>query len=235
MGALFLRDAGVLRSDATVLDVGAGTESMLFWLARRVARVVAVDVYGLGEFSHREAPAGFADDPAGWAPYEYPRDRLEVQVMDARQLGFADGSFDAVVSFSSIEHFGMRPEIAQAARELGRVLKPGGHAFLVTEAFVRQSALDRIPLRRAGRRSLRPSGDVFTPRELHECVVAPSGLSLLQPLDLSVTRETTRNIQRFTRAGCVNPSADDRYPHILLRGRFGSLFTSVCLPLQKRP
>ena len=244
MGALFLRDVGVLRADATVLDVGAGTASTLFWLAQRVGKVVAVDIYGEGEFRHREAQCAFADDPAAWAPYEYPRAQLEVQVMDARRLGFADESFDAVVSFSSIEHFGTRQEIAHASREIGRVLKQGSHAFLVTEGFVRQHPLDRVRLRgsreiralggRPHRLSLRPSGDVLTRRELHECVVAPSGLSLVQPLDLSVRGETRRNVQRLAGAGsALCPGV--RYPHVLLRGRFGSLFTSVCLPLEKRP
>jgi hypothetical protein len=32
-GALFLRDCGILDGDSKVLDVGAGTEPVLFWLA----------------------------------------------------------------------------------------------------------------------------------------------------------------------------------------------------------
>ena len=45
-------------------------------------------------------------DPGTFAPYPYERERLDVRWMDARDLRFPDGSFDAVFSLSSIEHFG---------------------------------------------------------------------------------------------------------------------------------
>ena len=86
MTALFLRDAGVLRDDAAVLDIGAGSEPILFWLANRVGRVVAGDIYGRGGFGEREATRSFIDDPPSFAPYDYPHDRLEVEDMDARSL-----------------------------------------------------------------------------------------------------------------------------------------------------
>src|SRR5215217_4522934 len=50
MAALFLRDLGYLDGRARVLDVGAGTAEILFWLAQRVGQVVAVDIYGAGPF-----------------------------------------------------------------------------------------------------------------------------------------------------------------------------------------
>src|SRR3954454_6409588 len=129
MGALFLRDVGRLEGDAEVLDVAAGSEPILYWLANRARRVVATDIYGRGRFGEREATISMLDDPGAHAPYPYPADRLEVLDMDARQLSFPDASFDVVISFSSIEHFGSPDEIAAAAREIGRVLRPGGHAF----------------------------------------------------------------------------------------------------------
>ena len=61
---------------------------------------------------------------------------------DARELPFPDGAFDVVFSLSSIEHFGGPRDVARAAREMGRVLKPGGHAFVVTECFVRLHPLE---------------------------------------------------------------------------------------------
>ena len=41
-------------------------------------------------------------------------------------LEFEDGSFDAVFSLSSIEHFGSWADIRRSAEEIGRVLRPGG-------------------------------------------------------------------------------------------------------------
>jgi SAM-dependent methyltransferase len=244
MGALFLRDAGRLDGDAEILDIGAGSEDILFWLASRARRVVAVDIYGRGAFGEREAVASFLDDPAAFAPYEFPRERLEVRDMDARRLDFPDASFDAVVSFSSIEHFGTPADIAAASREIARVLRPGGHALLVTEVFVRHSPIDRAPVlfavrlatlgRRAGTATLRQRGiaEVFTPRELLRRVVEPSGLQLMQPLDLAIGEDAFANVHTINPDGTVTSSTGEAYPHVIVRAH-RSAFTSVCLPLVK--
>src|SRR4051812_46407977 len=39
--SLFLEEVGVVREDAEILDVGAGQDPLLYWLANRVGRVVA--------------------------------------------------------------------------------------------------------------------------------------------------------------------------------------------------
>jgi SAM-dependent methyltransferase len=235
---------GRLDGTAEILDVGAGHEEILYWLANRARRVAAVDIYGRGAFGDREAAAPMLTDPASYAPYPYPEERLEVRDMDARTLDFPDESFDAVVSFSSIEHFGSRGDIARSAREIGRVLRPGGHAFLVTEVFVDQHPIDHAPVlfavriatlgRRCGlatprRRSI---GDVFTRRELRKLVVEPSGMRLMQPLDFSVSREARGNLHRVESDLSVSSSTGEPYPHVMLITHL-STFTSVCLPLVK--
>ena len=75
-------------------------------------------------------------------PFRYREDRLTVEYADARSLPYPDESFDVVFSLSSIEHFGGPGDVARAAREMGRVLRPGGHAFVVTECFVRLHPLE---------------------------------------------------------------------------------------------
>ena len=243
MLGLFLEDAGLLRDDTEVLSVGAGDERILFWLANRVGRMVATDIYGEGRFEDNEAAPSMLSDPAAHAPYPYPEERLEVHWMDGRDLRFPDASFDVVFSLSSIEHFGSVEDVVRAAREIGRVLRPGGHAVIVTECLLRLHPLDRPPAetllhvltagkKRRGstlrRRSLLK--DAFTARELQERIVAPSGLRLVQPLDLDVSPESWDNVQRLERGELV-PS-DRPYPHILVRiGR--SVFTSVCLVLER--
>jgi len=244
MGALFLRDVGHLDGSAHVLDVGAGHEEIIYWLANRAERVVAVDIYGRGAFGRREAVASMLEDPTVHAPYPYREDHLEVLDMDARRLDFPDESFDAVVSFSSIEHFGTPEDIKRSAREIARVLKPGGHAFLVTEVFHSQHPIDHAPVLFAvrlvtlGRRCRRATprrrsiGDVFTNRELRRVIVEPSGLHLMQPLDFSMSREALANIQHPQPDGSVISSTGGPYPHIVLAAH-RSTFTSVCLPLVK--
>jgi hypothetical protein len=43
--------------------------------------VVAVDIYGEGEFSRNEAPAAFAERPEQWAPYPFPLHELEDRII----------------------------------------------------------------------------------------------------------------------------------------------------------
>ena len=247
MLALFLRDAGRLDERSEVLAVGAGTEPVLFWLANRVGRVVATDIYGEGDFAGREASASMLEDAAAFAPFPYREDRLEARWMDARQLDFPDESFDAVYSLSSIEHFGSPQDIARSASELGRVLRPGGHAFVVTECFVRRHVRDTAPFEFAVRaatlgrhkatatlrRRSRALDDVFSTRELRSRIVGPSGMRLMQPLDGTLSPETWDNLARYAEGShdIVTPSGSF-YPHILLQVS-RSVFTSVCLAMEK--
>ncbi|MEX2195653.1 MAG: class I SAM-dependent methyltransferase [Thermoleophilaceae bacterium] len=245
MLALFLREAGRLDDRSEALAIGAGDERMVFWLANRMGRVVATDIYGSGGFSEREARSSMLEDPAAHAPFPYREDRLEVRWMDARELDFPDESFDVVFSLSSIEHFGPPAEIARSAREMGRVLRPGGHAFVATECFVHRdllnSALVDLAVRALTlgrkRRIATPRrravvSEVFTPRELMQRVVAPSGLELMQPLDLSLSPQTWDNLTTSLPGGSLEPASGEFYPHLLLRSD-RSVFTSACLPLLK--
>ena len=240
MLALFLEGAGRLRDATSALAIGAGQERMAFWLANRVGRVVATDTYGEGSFAWREATAAMMTDPGAYAPFPYREERLEVQYADARALPFPDASFDVAFSLSSIEHFGGPVDVARSAREMGRVLKPGGHAIVVTECFVRHpfraAAADALVrgLTRGRRRLL----EGFTARELGRWIVGPSGLELVQPLDLSLSPESWENLTITHRDGRLEPATGEFYPHVLLESgrRSGpSVYTSVCLPLRKAP
>lgn len=245
MLAMLLEDVGALHRGTRVLAVGAGNERILFWLANRVGRVVATDIYGTGLFAGREAEGSMLEDPASHAPFPYDEDRLEVRWMDGRELTFEDGEFDVVFSLSSIEHFGGRREAARAAREIGRVLRPGGHAVIVTECLVRHHPFDFAVVDTVARavslgrrmkhaapwRRVRLS-EVFTRRELARHVVEPSGLELLQPLDTSMSAATWENVTRQHRDGRLEPRTGDFHPHVLVQLGH-SVFTSVLLPLRK--
>jgi SAM-dependent methyltransferase len=155
MLTLFLDDFGLLRDDARILSIGAGHETVLFWLANRVAEVIATDIYGEGSFSEHEADRAMLSTPRSFAPYPYRESHLEVRHMDARKLEFPDGSFDAVFSLSSIEHFGSWADIRRSVAEIGRVLRPGGGAFIATECFLGPSVLSPLIVQEAGSRVTR--------------------------------------------------------------------------------
>lgn len=99
-----------------VLDVATGTGWTSRLVARRGAQVTGVDI---------------AADliAAARAAAEAERLPIDYHVGDAEALPFDDASFDAVVSTVGVM-FVSRPE--DAARELARVVKPGGRLALTT-------------------------------------------------------------------------------------------------------
>jgi len=233
--ALFLEDAGQLSEQTRILSVGAGHETVLFWLANRVAKVVAADIYGEGIFSELEADRSMLTDPASFSPYPYRESHLEVLHMDAKELEFEDGSFDAVFSLSSIEHFGSWADIRRSAEQIGRVLRPAGVAFIVTECFLGRSIVSPRAVQELGSKVAWPIR-VFTPSLLRSQIVEPSGLELVQPLDASPP-DTGGNVIELRGAGRITSTTGADYPHIAVRGHglgfHTQTWTSVALGLTK--
>lgn len=236
MGVRALKRFGKLHADARILGVAAGTETTSFYLANHVGLVFATDLYlnpGVwGDF----APGFMLYEPEKVAPYSYDKNRLIVQHMDGRLLNYPDNTFDGIFSSSSIEHFGSMDLIANAAYEMGRVLKPGGILTLATEYIVSG------PPGGAGWEGL----CLFSREALLHYVVEASGLELVDELDTTIsdkTLQTERDLSlyideliasakkqgRYPRVGEVVWSV---YPHILLAHN-GYVFTSVHLTLRK--
>jgi ubiquinone/menaquinone biosynthesis C-methylase UbiE len=103
-----------VRPGQSVLDVAAGNGNASLAAARRGCRVVSTDyVSALLERGRERADA--------------ERLAIEFRTADAERLGFADGSFDVVVSTFGVM---FTPDQDRAARELVRVCKPGGRIGL---------------------------------------------------------------------------------------------------------
>ena len=69
-------------------------------------------------------------------------------------------------------------------------------------------------------------------RSANPDVIEPSGLRLMQPLDRSVSHDTWANVTIAHGDGSYTTTSGEQFPAILLQGG-RSVFTSVCLPLEK--
>jgi SAM-dependent methyltransferase len=109
-----LAEAADVRADERVLDVAAGNGNATLAAARRFAQVTSTDyVPALLDKGRARAQA----------------DGLPVRFLDAdvEDLPFADGSFDVVLStFGAM----FAPDQRRTAREMMRVLRPGGRIGL---------------------------------------------------------------------------------------------------------
>lgn len=98
-----------------VLDIGSGTSSYPWMLARKGAIVVVAELdeerVRWQRDQARRLGSGFG--------------QVWLVVADATALPFREGAFDRVSAVSSIEHI---PDDRAVAREIARVLKPGGRA-----------------------------------------------------------------------------------------------------------
>jgi SAM-dependent methyltransferase len=180
LGLYGLHKLGAVRPEAVALGVGAGVEWPLFYLANRVHRVHATDLYRIESHFHGADPT-VAENAARLAPFPYRRESLIFERMDALDLRFDDDTFDFVFTFSSIEHFGGHAGAALAMQEIARVLKPGGVAAIATELILQGPS----------------HPEFFMPPELEPCFVKASGLDLVEPLDLRIDDELISNPVRF--------------------------------------
>lgn len=229
---------GILRRDATILGVAAGTEDTLFYLTRRVGQVFATDRYLVPGDWQPLAPPLMLIEPEAIAPYDFEPNRLVVQHMDGRWLRYPDGTFDGVFSSGSIEHFGQLQDAAYSAFEMGRVLKPGGILSLTTEFRLTG------PPEGIGWPGLTL---LFSKQNLLHYIVEASGLELVDEPEFSVSdatlavpRNLSQVVQEHLALGQAQKTATDPlpdftlwdFPHLVMAHE-DYLFGSVNLTLRK--
>lgn len=106
--------------DLHILDVGAGNGGVSLAMANLERnRVTALDVVYNPELARLRARTNLP---------------VEQAIATADRLPFADATFDAVLCLETIEHL---PRVRAAAREMMRVLKPGGQVMITTPARLR--------------------------------------------------------------------------------------------------
>ncbi len=73
-----LRTLQRLMPDSVAIGIGCGHEELMYFLASRIAHVVATDLYQ-GSYLGGESDADVLDHPEKYAPFAYRRDHLEVR------------------------------------------------------------------------------------------------------------------------------------------------------------
>jgi SAM-dependent methyltransferase len=120
-----LREHFGLGAGSSLLDVGCGKGFMLHDLA---AMIPGITVRGI--------------DISAYAIEHAIEDmKPHVQVADARELPFADKSFDVVVSINTIHNL-KREECGRALREIERVARSG--AFVTVDAYRTEDERERM-------------------------------------------------------------------------------------------
>lgn len=129
------------RSNAPVLDFGAGSGWMTEWLARMGRRVVALDIHGdLQACLQHRIDADLRVRP----------ELIAHQQGDGHTMPFGDGVFGHVLCYDTLHHMRDYPRVFT---EFARILQPGGRAIFVepgarhstspeTIAFLQQQKAD---------------------------------------------------------------------------------------------
>jgi SAM-dependent methyltransferase len=115
------------RGDEQVLDVGTGRGLLLIGAAKRLTtgRAVGIDIWSAADLSSNTSQRTQDNIEA-----EGAASRCELLNQSAQEMSFPDGSFDLVVSNLCLHNIADRAARKKAVREIARVLKPGGQAFL---------------------------------------------------------------------------------------------------------
>jgi ubiquinone/menaquinone biosynthesis C-methylase UbiE len=139
-----------------VLDVGCGLGLFLVGAAKRLSTGRAV---GIDKWQQEDLSGNCAAGTLRNAKIEGVADKVEVHTGDARQLPFADASFDVVLSSMALHNIYDADERRAAVREIARVLAPGGRVLIVD---VRHTPAYAATLRDAGLTDARSVQGVFS-------------------------------------------------------------------------
>lgn len=187
----------------TVVDFGCGAGENSVLLATRHAQVIGLDISPnqLERAEERMTLHGFQSG------YEF-------RAVSCLETGLADHSVDGVLAIAILHHLVF--DLAAAAREISRILKPGG--FLILKEPVRDNGLARM-----FRRGVPAKGDDISPGERPLTTVELHGI--VGDMKITATRYF-----RLPHLVFLGGSAAYRFDRDLLKYfRFLSHYASICV------
>lgn len=143
---LWLMDEMRLPTSGSLLDVSCGSGELVRLAAKHGLKATGIDI----------------SEVVAQKAYEGVQSNGVIVVSAGEHLPFPDESFDYVTNIGSLEHFN---DMAQGVREMARVLRPSGKAFVlvpntfsllinVWNAFrTGRTSADRQPIQRYGARA----------------------------------------------------------------------------------
>ena len=140
-GKLWTRDWVLARHDwlgtETVLDIGAGRGLLSIGSARKVPHGVvhAIDIWRAEDLTDN-GEAGLRKNIAA-AGLD---GRVQIHTMDVRAMTFSDASIDVILSLLCLHNIEDAKDRQAACREIARVLKPGGVAYIADYTATRSYA-----------------------------------------------------------------------------------------------
>jgi arsenite methyltransferase len=115
------------KGNEQVLDIGTGKGLLMIGAAKRLTtgKSVGIDIWNRNDLSNNSVASAMRN-----AKLEQVQDKVEIKNADARQIPFADQTFDYVLSNLCLHNIDAPEGRQSACREIVRVLKPGGTALV---------------------------------------------------------------------------------------------------------
>jgi len=125
------------KGNEQVLDVGTGRGLLMIGAAKRLTegKSFGIDIWSRTDLSGNTREAAMRN-----AQLEGVEDRVEIKNADARNLPFADHSFDYVLSNLCLHNIDSREARDAACREIARILRPGGVALISDFRYTKEYA-----------------------------------------------------------------------------------------------
>lgn len=139
-------DLIIWKGDENVLDVGTGKGLLMVGAAKRLTtgKSTGIDIWNAEDLSGNNALAALKN-----ATIEGVNDKVEVLNENVMQMGFADDTFDVIVSNMCLHNIYDKNGRLTACREIKRVLKSGGQAIIADFRHMKeyQNNFDKLGLK----------------------------------------------------------------------------------------
>lgn len=155
-----LLDLVELQGDEMVLDIGCGRGLLLNAVAQRLTtgKATGIDLWNPKDQSGNNPNVTWEN-----ARLEGVADKIDIVTGDARDMPFADNSFDVVVSSLVFHNINNQEERRQALSEVLRVLKPGGKFAILDFQNVREYMQVFMEFQSTDVQLFGPSYNIFPP------------------------------------------------------------------------